>query len=217
METEVRFYYSSDSKDDILNYLSTFKELKFKGRFYECTDQYNHPMREYDYYSEDVDGRFRVRKSINEKTKQCMISWKRRLHVGESIHNEEEIEVHIKPEDYDELCFLLTGVLHLYLLESYERYRNVYTNKDVEVVVDEYPFGICIEIENKSKKKNPEEVIQEWLHKLDFDLKDSYPLSWDDKYEELCKEQNKRIEYLVRFDKDMPSEKVQFNKRKKEK
>lgn len=214
METEVRFYYSMDSKEDVLKYLKSFKELKYKGRFYECTDQYNHPMREYDFYSDDIDGRFRVRRTENDKTKKCMISWKRRLHVGEKIHNEEEIEVSIKPEDYDELCFLLTGVLHLYLLESYERYRHVFSHKDVEIVLDEYPFGICLEIENKSKSKNGEVVIKEWLDKLGLELEDAYPLSWDDKYEELCKEQNKRIEYLVRFDKDMPSVSNRFQNKK---
>ena len=54
METEVRFYYSSTSKDNIIKYLDTFKELEFQGRFYEITDQYNHPMKEYDFYSKDL-------------------------------------------------------------------------------------------------------------------------------------------------------------------
>ena len=35
METEIRFYYSIDSKDDVLNYLKTFNELNYRGRFYE--------------------------------------------------------------------------------------------------------------------------------------------------------------------------------------
>ena len=214
METEVRYYYSKDSKDTLIDYLKTFKELKYKGRFYECTDQYNHPMKDYDFYSEDVDGRFRVRQTKGEKKSQCKISWKRRLHVGETIHNEEEIEVDIQPDQYDELCFLLTGVLHLYLLESCERYRHVFENKDVEIVVDEYPFGICLEIENKSKEKEAEEVIKDWVKKLHLKLEDAYPLSWDDKYEELCREQNKRIEYIVRFNKDMPAVQEVFKKRK---
>ncbi len=214
METEVRFYYSIDSKDDIIKLLDSFKELKSKGRFYECTDQYNHPMRDYDFYSKEIDGRFRVRQTIGEKSSKCMVSWKRRVHVGENIHNEEEIEVEFKKDQYDELCFILTNVLHLFLLESYERYRTVYENKDVEIVVDEYPFGLCLEIENKSKDKNPEEVITEWLDKLHLKLEDAYPLSWDDKYEELCREQNKRIEYLVRFHKDMPSIKNKFKIKK---
>ncbi len=204
METEVRFYYSKDSKDKIIKYLENYKDLKYNGKFYECTDQYNHPMDEYNFYSSEIDGRFRVRKTIGEDISKCMITWKRRLKSNELIHKEEEIEVSIKPEEYDKLCLLLTDVLHLELVESYERYRSIYANKDVEIVVDEYPFGVCIEIENKSIERDGELIIKEWLSKLNFDLNDAYDLSWDDKYEELCREQNITVEKIVRFDKEMP-------------
>ena len=206
METEIRFYYSTESKDDIINYLKKFNELEYKGRFYECTDQYNHPMEKYDFYSKEIDGRLRVRKTIGDNISKCMITWKRRLkdNVNELIHKEEEIEISIKPEEYDNLCLLLDKVLHLHMVESYERYRFVFSNDDIEIVVDEYPFGLCIEIENKSKIKDAEGVIKYWLNKLKFDINDAYRLSWDDKYKELCQDQNKQVESIVRFDKDMP-------------
>ena len=213
METEVRFYYSSTSKDNIIKYLDTFKELEFQGRFYEITDQYNHPMKEYDFYSKDIDGRFRVRKTIGDSISKCMITWKKRLNSNELIHNEEEIEISIKPEEYDNLCLILEKVLHLELIESYERYRSVYKNEDVEIVLDEYPFGLCIEIENKSNTKVAEEVIKDWLDKLNFNITEAYNLSWDDKYEELCKEQNIKVEKIVRFDKEMPKVNKEFSKR----
>ena len=213
METEIRFYYSIDSKDDVINYFKKFDELNYKGRFYECTDQYNHPMKEYDFYSKEIDGRFRVRKTIGDNISKCMITWKRRLkdNVNELIHNEEEIEVSIDPNEYDNLCALLVNVLHLDIVESYERYRSIFSNDDVEIVVDEYPFGLCIEIENKSKDKNAIDVIKEWINKLKFDINNAYRLSWDDKYAELCKEQNKNIENIVRFNKDMPKVSNKFN------
>ena len=206
MEIKVRFYYSQESKDKILNYLKTFNELDYKGRFYECTDQYNHPMKDYDFYDKKIDGRFRVRKTINDNTSKCMITWKKRLKDNdkELVHKEEEVEVSINPDEYDNLCFLLTNVLHLNLVESYERYRSVFSNTDVEIVVDEYPFGLCIEIENKSKEKEATKVIEEWINKLKLNINDAYRLSWDDKYTSLCREQNKNIENIVRFDKDMP-------------
>ena len=213
METEVRFYYSSTSKDNIIKYLDTFKELEFQGRFYEITDQYNHPMKEYDFYSKDIDGRFRVRKTIGDSISKCMITWKKRLNSNELIHNEEEIEISIEPEEYDNLCLILEKVLHLELIESYERYRSVYKNEDVEIVLDEYPFGLCIEIENKSNTKVAEEVIKYWLDKLNFNITEAYNLSWDDKYEELCKEQNIKVEKIVRFDKEMPKVNKEFSKR----
>ena len=213
METEIRFYYSIDSKDDVINYFKKFDELNYKGRFYECTDQYNHPMKEYDFYSKEIDGRFRVRKTIGDNISKCMITWKRRLkdNVNELIHNEEEIEVSIDPNEYDNLCALLVNVLHLDIVESYERYRSVFSNEDIEIVVDEYPFGLCVELENKSNNKDAYEVINNWLDKLKLNINDAYRLSWDDKYEELCKEQNKNIEKIVRFDKDMPKITNKFN------
>ena len=212
METEARFYYSTNSKYDILKYLKSFNELNFIGRFYECTDQYNHPMKEYNFYNKEIDGRFRVRKTTSDNISKCMITWKRRLKDNKEqlIHKEEEIEVSINPHEYDNLCFILKNVLHLDLVESYERYRSIFKNDDIEIDVDEYPFGICIEIENKSKTKDETEVIKYWLNKLNFNINNAYKLSWDDKYEELCKEQNKQIENIVRFGKDMPSIKNSF-------
>lgn len=215
METEIRFYYSIESKDTVINYLKNFEELTFKGRFYECTDQYNHPMKKYDFYSKEIDGRFRVRKTIGDNISKCMITWKRRLkeNVKELIHQEEEIEVSINPEEYDKLCSLLEEVIHLSIVESYERYRSIFSNEDIEIVVDEYPFGLCVEIENKSKTKDVETVIKEWLSKLKLDINEAYRLSWDDKYAELCKEQNKEIYNVVRFDKDMPKISTEFSMR----
>lgn len=207
METEVRFYYSSDSKDKIIEYLKKYKELVYKGRFYEKTDQYNHPMKEYDFYSKEIDGRFRVRKTSSSEISKCMITWKRRLPSTEQdlIHTEEEVEISIKPEEYDNLIFLLKNVLHLNLVESYERYRSVYSNDEVEIVIDDYPFGIALEIEDKTHTDKAKEIINYWLEKLNLNIKDAYQLSWDDKYSELCKSQGKEVYNIVTFDKDMPS------------
>ena len=214
METEVRFYYSINSKDKIIDYLKQFNELSYKGRYYECTDQYNHPMKEFDFYDKKIDGRFRVRKTISDNVSKCMITWKRRLKDNdkELIHKEEEIEVNINPEEYDNLCLLLENVLHLNIVESYERYRSIFSNEDVEIVVDEYPFGLCVEIENKSKTKDANKVIEEWIEKLGFNINDAYRLSWDDKYADLCKEQNKKVENIVKFNKDMPTIETIFEK-----
>ncbi len=214
METEVRFYYSKDSKDNIINYIKHFSELTYLGRFYECTDQYNHPMSEYNFYSKEIDGRFRVRKTTGDNINKCMITWKRRLkdNVKELIHKEEEVEVSINPDEYDNLCFLLNNVIHLDIVESYERYRNLFRNDEVEVVVDEYPFGTCIEIESKTKSEDDEAVINKWIEKFKFDIKKAYRLSWDDKYGELCREQNVKQESIVRFNKEMPSVIEEFNK-----
>ena len=204
MEVEARFYYSLNSEETIINKLKSINELKYDDKYYEETLQYNHPMKEFDFYDKKIDGRFRVRKTESDKLSKCMITWKRRINDNEKIHQEEEIELDIKSEEYDNLLFLLNNVLHLELVESYERYRSRFYNNEVEIVVDHYPFGIAIEIENKSKDKDGVEIVKKWVNNLGLDINDSYDLSWDDKYEELCREQNKSIEKIVTFDKDMP-------------
>ena len=98
------------------------------------------------------------------------------------------------------------------LVESYERTRHVFSNEDIEVVVDIYPFMIAVEVENKSKEKDPKSVILYYLNLLGLNLKDSYRLSWDDKYEELCKSQNIKQYNIVDKTKEMPVfENVYFN------
>ena len=207
MEYEVRFYYPSSEVNNLLDKLSELKELEKKPRNYEKTVQYNHSDSKYDFYSKEIDGRFRLRLSKNIEESKCKLSWKRRLpNTTENLVNkEEEKEVRISYEDVDNFIFIIENVMHFKVVDSYERYRTIFTNEDVEISIDEYPFGIALEIENKSSTKNPEEVVMNYVSKLKLNIKDSYRLSWDDKYVELCKEQNKKIYNEVTFDKDMPS------------
>lgn len=207
VESEVRYYYSLSEEKKIVDFLKTFPDLQYKGKFYEKTIQYDHPNQEYSFYSKDVDARFRVRITKNNELKKCMISYKQRMGVVQirDINTEKEVELSIVPEEYDNLIFLLEKVLKLKLVESYERYRHVFFNDDVEIVVDIYPFALAIEIENKSSDKDPKTVILYYLQKLGLSLEESYKLSWDDKYEELCLEQNIKKYNMVDFEKDMPT------------
>ena len=207
MEYEVRFYYPSDSIEKLMSILSNCKELTQGLRTYEKTIQFNHCDPQYDFYSKEIDGRFRFRISSNEKSSKCKLSWKRRLPstIATSVNKEEEKEVNIPFEDLDNFLFIVNNVMHFTVKESYERYRTVFTNEDIEISIDEYPFGIALEIENKSETKNPEEVVKGWVAKIGLDINDAYRLSWDDKYAELCENQNIERYDEVTFDKKMPS------------
>lgn len=213
METEIRYYFSKNSEDKIINYLKKFKELKYDGVFYEKTMQYNHPMKEYDFYDLNIDGRFRIRRTTGENINKGMITWKRRLKDNSDniINREEEIEILIKEEEINNLIFLIENVIHMKLIESYERYRHVFKNEEVEIVVDNFPFGIALEIESKVQNGEEENIIYNWINKIGLKANESYKLSWDDKYNELCKLQNKKVETEVSFDKDMPQETKEFN------
>lgn len=206
IETETRVLFSLDKEEEIIKELNNMDDLIYKGKFYEKTIQYNHPDEKIDFYSKEIDARFRVRITENKNYQKCMISYKRRKEdfFKDKINSEEEVEVEINYKDFDNLSYILENVLKMKLVESYERYRYVYYNDDVEIDVDIYPFMIAVEIENKSTDKDPRMVVLYYLEKLGFTLDDIYQLSWDDKYEELCKEQNIEVHKIVEFNKEMP-------------
>ena len=207
MEYEVRFYYETGNLINILENLKKEVGLNQQLRTYEKTIQFNHCDEKYNFYSQEIDGRFRVRISSNAKETKCKLSWKRRLKntTETEVNKEEEKEVRINASDIDNFLFIISNVMHFTTVESYERYRTVFENDEVEISVDEYPFGVCVEIENKSTTKNPEDVVKEWVNRIGLNINDAYRLSWDDKYLELCKEQGIERFNEVTFDRPMPS------------
>ncbi len=206
MEYEIRFYFSKKELNEILNKLKEIKELKYSGRFYEKTIQYNTTDPNNDFYSKEIDGRFRLRITKGDNVNKSMLSWKRRLKDTSKgkINKEEEKETRINPEDFDNFIYIVENVLKMNRVESYERYRNNFINDEVEISVDEYPFGIALEIESKTDS-NQEEIIDKYVKLLNLKYEDSYRLSWDDKYAELCKKNNIEIKKDVLFeDKTIP-------------
>lgn len=205
MEYEVRFYKPFEEIEGILKNINEIEGLVKSERTYEKTSQYNHSDPNYNFYTKEVDGRFRIRISKSETNSKCKVSWKRRLPSTTEgmINGEEEKELSIKTEEYDNLIFIVEKVLHFQLVESYERYRTTYSNEDVEIAIDEYPFGVAIEIESK-KEEHSNDIISHWVNQIGLSIDEAYRLSWDDKYQELCGSQNIECYSEVTFDKDMP-------------
>ena len=206
MEHELRFYFPISKYDEIIAMLEEQPEIHGGIKTYEKTTQYNHCNPEFDFYDLSVDGRFRLRISRNDLTTKCKLSWKRRLKDTTSgkVNAEEEKEVRINPEDFDNFTYIVENVMHFKVVESYERYRTIYENNDIEIAVDEYPFGLCLEIENKSSDKDPSKVVLTWVEKLNLNPDDAFRLSWDDMYKKLCEEQKIERFNEVAFDKPMP-------------
>lgn len=205
MEEEIRFYYSYDKYDELLKKLRKMINLTYGGCYLELTIQYDHPMSELSFYNKNVDGRLRLRSSKNmeNKAENGKISWKRRLTNTQKglINNEEEVEVNLQDsKQIENIKYLFEQVLKLKKIESYQRYRNVFYNNDIEIAVDKYPFGIALEIENKSNEKEAINTIKYWADKIGVDIKKAYRLSWDDKYTSLCNEQNIKPVKNVIFD-----------------
>ncbi len=206
MEYEVRYYFPSQRLEDIILKLESINGLNMGNRCYEKTSQYDHPCDEMSFYSKKVDGRFRIRISKDNSKEKCKISWKRRLPSTRQgdVNSEEEVEININYNEYENLIFIINNVIKMKAVESYERYRTIFTNDEIEIAVDEYPFGIALEIENKSNSNEPEEVVKKWVQILGLDINKSYRLSWDDKYSELCRMQNVKRYNHVEFGLPMP-------------
>lgn len=206
MEYEIRFYYSKDEKDNLISILNNVDNLNCEERVYEKTIQYNSTLKGNNFYSDSIDGRYRVRLTKSNNFSKCLLSWKRRLNDTNKslINREEEIECRINSEDYENFIYLTENIVKLKRVESYERYRTSYINDDIEISIDEYPFGIALELEAKSDV-NQEKIIDKYMKLLNLKYENSYRLSWDDKYEELCSEQGivKKKDILF-SDKNMP-------------
>lgn len=206
MEYEVRFYYPISEKDKLLEQIQKIDSLTIGKRKYEKTVQYDHPCEKMSFYRKKIDGRFRIRVTKDNDESKCKISWKRRLPstIEENVNKEEEVELNIEYSEYKNLMFLIDNVLKMKCVESYERYRTTIYNDEIEIALDEYPFGLALEIENKSQDKNPQQIVEKWTKKLGLDINKAYRLSWDDKYTELCKEQNVEHYNHVTFNLPMP-------------
>ena len=206
MEYEVRYYYSSEELERILTMVRRCTGIKEQPRCYEKTTQYDHPCAGMSFYTKEIDGRFRVRVMRSDEGDRCMVSWKRRLPdtAASADNREEEVELTIQPEEYENLRFIVEEALKMRAMESYERYRTRFVNAEVEIAVDEYPFGVALEIENKSPDRPPAETVEKWVRRLGLELRDAYRLSWDDKYAELCEEQGVERYTHVEFGRPMP-------------
>jgi len=71
MEYEVRFYYPTAELNELITKLSENDDLEMGLRTYEKTVQFNHCDPIYDFYSKEIDGRFRVRISSNVEETKC--------------------------------------------------------------------------------------------------------------------------------------------------
>lgn len=211
MEDKIRFYYNTSEYDKIIDHLKEVSALHSSLKLYEYAIQYNHYDPQYDFYGSEVEGKFRIKISRNELSSKCKVTWRERVKDEKGKVSEEiKKEVKINPDDIDNFIYIVENVMHFRLVESYERNRVIFENNDVEVAVDEYPFGVCIQIESKSHDEKPEDIVKYWVKELGLNLSDGTTTSWDDKYEKLCIEQNIDSYREVTFDKKMPQIKNLF-------
>jgi len=190
MSTEIEIKYRIRSRDveHIRHKLASFEH---KDRKYEKNIMFDNQYKEMD----KVDARLRVRLISEErdsKDKTILFTYKRRLSTYLGIKKEEEIEVEFIT-DADEFITILNRMGYD-KTTSYERYRETYETENVEITLDEFPYGVVLELEGS------ESDILALELQLGLTPEDRYSLSCDDLYCELCKERGIKINPDILFD-----------------
>ncbi len=204
LEREIRYYFPLRFKEELERKVNGC-DLIYKGKYFIQTLMFDNPHPDYSFYLPEIDGRLRLRKfeplDPNKFSSRAFLSWKQRLKKEGGINEEIEIEVSFRVEDYENMRKILEEVLRCKYMGGYEMYRTIFEGKGVEVTINEYPFGIALEIEAKDPAVNFQEIITA----LDLQkLTPSY-LSNDDMYEALCKKKGIKPKSEIFFDDpDMP-------------
>lgn len=200
IEKEARYYFSDNKLNDIIKLL--LEHYKYSHSCYEITTMYDNPNPKFTFYSKEIDGRLRLRYSkktdvpefgrISGKTtddSRCIVTWKRRIPSGRlgAIRQEEEIEYDVAVDEFESVKSIFENVLKCKRVSSYERIRSFLFNKETQVTLDQFPYGIMIEFE--LRESSDEQILFNEIEKLGLDHDNSSNLSCDDMYFKLCNEQ----------------------------
>lgn len=129
------------------------------------------------------DARLRLRTKmvdVNGQTKNFEFTYKKRISVDGGIKKETELTYEFESSQSSENLISLFDIIGLSERDSYERIRKTYSNEEIQVTIDEFPFGYVIELEGEEAF-----VVK---YELGLDMKDyiNYQKSCDDLYEDLC-------------------------------
>lgn len=209
-EHEIRFYIPGNH---LKNWQKKLSQLANHGRFYELTIMYDSPNPQHTFYSPRIDGRLRLRigtpttKTQSKKMGYGFISWKQRIPSlsHKLVRHENEIEFDFDPKQINAVKMILEDVLKCPKISSYERYRTHYSMKNVQVTIDEFPFGLVLEIESKKGNMTNEKELIAAATLFDLSPEQSSRLSCDDMYHALCKKANIQPQPHILFnDRNMP-------------
>jgi len=151
---------------------------------------------------EKDDARLRLRTKIadmNEQEKSFEFTYKKRLATKGGIKKESELNYDFSSSQSSENLLDLFKVIGLSEKDSYERMRKTFKNNEIQLTIDEFPFGYIAELEGE------EEMVLKYDKLLDMNSFVQYELSCDDVYAELCKKKGIKPKTSILFtDKEMP-------------
>jgi len=196
VELEIKFLFNPTRASLIRKKILKIKNISYEGRFYEKITMLDNA----DQAMNKEDARLRVKEIKNEQNSRdtrIEFSYKRRLQATGGIKKEEEIEISFVA-DADSFLKILNKMGYE-VTTSYERYREIYILKESKITLDEFPFGYILEIEGEEKE------IKKICRLLNLKISDSYALSCDDVYVDLCKrEKIQPKDHILFNDLEMP-------------
>lgn len=190
MATEIELKYKIPVADvqELRGKLAAYES---KGRKHEQNIMFDNEQQT----MHTVDARLRVRLISADRDsteKHIELTYKRRLSVENGVKREEEIEVEF---DTDASTFLtILNKMGYARTTSYERYRETFISDEVKITLDEFPYGVVLEIEGE------EVAIKAVAKELELQETNLYALSCDDLYRDLCKEAGIDFKLDISFD-----------------
>ena len=152
---------------------------------------------------EKDDARLRLRTkiaNINGQEKNFEFTYKKRLTTKNGIKKESELNYNFSSAQSPENLLNLFKIIGLSEKDSYERMRKTFKNNEIQLTIDEFPFGYIAELEGD------EEMVIKYDKLLNMSCFAQYELSCDDVYAELCKNKGIKQKTDILFsDKDMPN------------
>lgn len=182
---EIEYKFKVEDKDSLVSLLDGLADAK-KLREYQSNVMFDNLQET----MQNTNGRIRVRK-IGIKGKK-ELTYKKPLSSKNGAKREIEYEIEFSDSNTQienilyEMCFMPKS--------SYELYRTEWRIRNVQVTLDEYPYGNYIEIEGN------EEEIQIVAKELNYDVSKGITKPTDTLFQEWRKERGLPVKLHMRFD-----------------
>ena len=196
-ELEIKFLFNEKQVKPLKEKILAIPDTFYRGKNYEKTTMFDTP----DGLLAKEDARLRVRQISREKDsddQKIEFSYKRRIKAVGGIKKEEEIESEFQTDILNLIAILKR--MNYVPVSSYERFRETYWHgNSLKITLDEFPFGYILEIEGEKRE------IQMFCKWLNLKQSQSYALSCDDAYTDLCKKAHiVPKDHILFSDKNMP-------------
>jgi len=148
------------------------------------------------------DARLRLRTKISDldgQTKNFEFTYKKRIGIENGIKKETELNFDFSSVQRSENLIEIFKVVGLAEKDCYERIRKTFSNNEIQLTIDQFPFGYIAELEGD------EEKVLQYESLLDMGNLIQYGKSCDDVYAELCKIKGVLPKNVILFnDQEMP-------------